>query len=300
MTYTHLMLSGGGMYGLIYTGVYRYLKTHDYTRHIKHIYGTSFGAIMGFLIGMDLECEVFESLFMTPEKYFQTQNVRAFNITACLKITENKGIFSTLNIHDVLVFIIQDLYGLSDITFIEYLKKTGKDLHINSMCMNTGESVDFNAKTHPEMSVIKAIEASCAIPLIFQPVEHDGKLYVDGATANNLPIHWLPKDQTQQALAINILVSQNVETRLLKNNFLTYLLTLFMNMLKGTMLMELETVPKNVSIMTIPALDLEVPVLAGKLNENTFILDYSIEMMEKIIVQGYTLMHTFLGAGKIH
>jgi len=294
------MLSGGGMYGLIYTGVYRYLKTHDYTRHIKHIYGTSFGAIMSFLIGLDLDCELFESLFMTPNKYFQTLNVRTFNITHCLKITENKGIFSTVNIREGLVSILQELYDLQDITFIEYLKKTGKDIHINSMCMNTGESIDFNAKTYPEMSVIKSIEASCAIPLIFQPVEHDGKLYVDGATANNLPLHWLPKDQTQQALVINIVVSQNVETRLLKNNFLTYLLTLFMNMLKGTMLMELETVPKNVSIFTIPVLEIGMPVISGHLEENIFVLDYSKELMEKIIVQGYTLMHSFLGAGKVH
>lgn len=295
MRYTHLMLSGGGMYGLIYIGIYRYLKTHQFMSHIKYIYGTSIGSIAGFFMGFDLECEEMESIVLTPDKYFQAAEVRSFDLTNCLLIQEKNGIFTTHNIRTIFIEFLKQRYDIEDITFIEYLKKTGKDFHINAMCVNSGESVDFNAKTHPNMSVLTAIEASICIPIIFRPIEYDNLLYVDGATVNNLPLHWTPKDPTQKVLAINILYSYDTTTPQLKSNILTYLMCLFMSVLKGTLRLEIDTASSNIDLLTIPTANLKIPLMAGDIKDNLFQLNYPPELVEKIILQGYIIMHEYLG-----
>jgi len=54
----------------------------------------------------------------------------------------------------------------------------------------------------------RAIRASCAIPGVFQPVEHQGRLLVDGGTVDNLPIAVAREKGADIVIAVDI--SQNV------------------------------------------------------------------------------------------
>jgi predicted acylesterase/phospholipase RssA len=38
------MLSGGGTYGYVYIGIYRFLKEYNLLKDIKYMYGTSIGS----------------------------------------------------------------------------------------------------------------------------------------------------------------------------------------------------------------------------------------------------------------
>jgi len=44
------------------------------------------------------------------------------------------------------------------------------------------------------MEVIKAIEISISIPLVFKPVNFNNKIWVDGGTLNNYPINYFDND----------------------------------------------------------------------------------------------------------
>jgi predicted acylesterase/phospholipase RssA len=92
---------------------------------------------------------------------------------------------------------------------VKILKRTGKDLHINAVCINTGENVDFCNDHFPDMSVLTAIDASMSIPFILQPILYKDKLYIDGGTSNNLPLHMLPSLPGHKCLAVNL----TIETR---------------------------------------------------------------------------------------
>ncbi|RME81035.1 MAG: patatin-like phospholipase family protein [Caldilineae bacterium] len=48
------------------------------------------------------------------------------------------------------------------------------------------------------------VRASCSVPGVFQPVDIDGRLYVDGGTVNNLPITPLQAMDVDVILAINL------------------------------------------------------------------------------------------------
>ena len=54
----------------------------------------------------------------------------------------------------------------------------------------------------------RAIRASCAIPGVFQPVEHQGRLLVDGGTLDNLPVSVARAKGADIVIAVDI--SQNV------------------------------------------------------------------------------------------
>ena len=53
-------------------------------------------------------------------------------------------------------------------------------LRIAAVELESGRRVIFGAPGAPEVSVAQAVEASCAIPGVFRPVEAHGRSYVDG------------------------------------------------------------------------------------------------------------------------
>ena len=53
-------------------------------------------------------------------------------------------------------------------------------LLVSAVELETGQRVMFGARGAPETTVGTAVQASCAIPGVFRPVEVDGRSYVDG------------------------------------------------------------------------------------------------------------------------
>ena len=48
----HLVLSGGGLLGISYIGLFKYFEEHNTLSHIKSITGCSAGAIFGSLLAV--------------------------------------------------------------------------------------------------------------------------------------------------------------------------------------------------------------------------------------------------------
>ena len=55
-----------------------------------------------------------------------------------------------------------------------------RELHIMAADIETDERVDFSRATTPNIPISRAVAASTAIPVLFRPVEIDGRHYVDG------------------------------------------------------------------------------------------------------------------------
>lgn len=54
--------------------------------------------------------------------------------------------------------------------------------------VTTTDILHGKCKTFSEGPIIRPILASCAVPVVFSPVEIDGILYTDGGTLNNFPV----------------------------------------------------------------------------------------------------------------
>ena len=205
--YTHLVLSGGGMSGLVYIGIYRFLQQYDMLRSIHYISGTSVGAVFGFIFGLKMEYQYIEELFIGNTEHpgiFMDNRTISFDPKAIFRFSEKKGMYTTERFRSYLIDWLKRKYDREDITFAEYIKLTGVDFHINVTCLNTYCSIDLCNKTHPDMSVITAILASMSIPFLFEPILYNDLVLIDGGCCENLPLSWIDKAISNKVLAINL------------------------------------------------------------------------------------------------
>ncbi len=154
-----ICLSGGGARGIVHLGVLQALDEAKIP--IDRISGTSAGAIVG----------AFYSAGHSPRRIYE--------------IVENERILQWLR-------PAVSLKGLLDIRLTQkalakYLPDTFEKLNIpltvNATDLYSGQSVYFDSG-----ELYLPVQASCCIPLIFQPIEYQEYLFVDGGVINNLPV----------------------------------------------------------------------------------------------------------------
>ena len=155
-----IVLSGGGARGIAHLGLLKALE--DLNIKASHVSGTSAGAIAAAFYAA------------------------GYSATEILEILKKGQIFSFSN----LLIKRQGLFamkGFHDIYLNCFPTNTFEDLHIPLYITATdilkGELVYFSTG-----NLSSAIMASSCLPLLFQPVEYDGNLYVDGGVINNFPI----------------------------------------------------------------------------------------------------------------
>lgn len=65
----------------------------------------------------------------------------------------------------------------------ERLEELSLPVYLTASCLNTGEQAIFQ-----EGDIIQLLTASCAVPVIFEPVDIEGRQYVDGGLLSNFPV----------------------------------------------------------------------------------------------------------------
>lgn len=161
-------LSGGGARGAAHIGVLKALNELGIFPH--HLSGSSSGALIAALYGAGYSPKEIQ------EMSIKHSFLKIFKIGFTSKgLTDPRFLSSFLNDH------------LKGKTFND-LKTT---VSIGVTNINKGE---FKVLEQGDVSM--AVRASCAIPMLFKPLEIDGELYVDGGLMNNLPVEPLKKSCT--------------------------------------------------------------------------------------------------------
>ena len=152
-----LALSGGGTRGIAHLGVLKAFAEHKI--RFDCVAGTSAGALVGsiYCAGLDLDEVIAEARTVTRRELV------------------NKRFAIGSNSNNIARLANRFLQG-----------KNFDDLLIPFACIAvdivSGGEVELNSG-----SVAEAVSASCAVPALFTPVEHDGMLLVDGGLLNNMP-----------------------------------------------------------------------------------------------------------------
>jgi NTE family protein len=76
-------------------------------------------------------------------------------------------------------------------------------LRISAVDLDSGRRVMFGEPGAPEMSVTDAVEASCAIPGFFRPIESGGRRYVDGGVWSPTNMDRAPVEPGMRLLCLN-------------------------------------------------------------------------------------------------
>jgi len=178
VTFTHLIMSSGGFSGIVYMGALRYLQQENYDKKIKHIAGTSVGALFATVFALDISMGEFEKKL---KLFFQNDNNKVIAIENILLNMNTLGIDNG----DRLVELLKE--ELHNLTFIDFSKKTGKDLVLCATNISNMQPVYFSVNTTPHVLVSEALKASMAIPFIIKPVKIGEEYYIDGAVTDGIP-----------------------------------------------------------------------------------------------------------------
>jgi NTE family protein len=173
-----LTLSGGGIRGMAHLGVLEYLLEIGIEPSI--ISGTSAGALVG----------VFYAAGYSPKEILEIgkkEKIFGRNNRSKIRVLKS-GLFSPL---------------LFDSILSRYLEgKTFEDLkipvHVVATDLTNAKEVVFDRG-----EVITATKASASVPLVFEPVSHNGLFLCDGGLINNFPTK-LIREKCDVLIGVNV------------------------------------------------------------------------------------------------
>ena len=188
--YANLVLSGGGQRCLAFVGFLS--AAGPAVRSVRNVYCVSGGAIAGLAFALGLADDAVARLVCRH----MTEGVRA---SLALLLSR----FGLDDARDRLSGLLGDMIaeaggpllapgrGPGDVTFADLAGATGMNLVVHAVSAVTGEVRALSAGTTPGASVVDSVCASCAVPLLFCPVEVAGDLLMDGCLAESYPLSQL-------------------------------------------------------------------------------------------------------------
>lgn len=188
-----LVIGSGGIKCAAAIGLWKVLQENDI--HVNSVVGCSGGSLYGALIANHTDVKEMEErsyqLWTNDLMQGYITNLKASQ-DGSLKFNERSGLVDD----SVLNKTLQGVFG--DWTF-DGLKTP---LKIAATDMLTGDKVILS-----EGLVFDAVRASSAIPIIFPPWEVNGRLLIDGAASNPLPIDIAIQDGADIIIAMGFPLS---------------------------------------------------------------------------------------------
>jgi NTE family protein len=212
-----LALGGGGARGAAHIGVLKVLE--ELRIPIDCIAGTSMGAVVGGLYATgytpaELEklvgsidwVHIFDDNPPRVRRSFRRKEddfLYALGLEVGLKggLTIPPGLIAGRKLGFLLSSTTLAAAGIND------FEKLPIPFHAVAADVQTGESVEIS-----KGNLAQAIRASMAIPVVFTPVELDGRLLIDGGNVENLPVRALKEMGAQVVIAVDVGSSGEIPT----------------------------------------------------------------------------------------
>tara|TARA_X000000950_G_C13891788_1_gene651170 strand:+ start:906 stop:1730 length:825 start_codon:yes stop_codon:yes gene_type:complete len=194
MEITEIILSGGHIYAISFLGA---LKNIDHSK-IKRYVGTSAGAIIGLFMVLGFSPERIEKILLK----LPLDTCFEISSQSVLEFLDKFGTVSTDRLIKLIGIVCKHVGINPNSTFLELYEKRPIELSIIAYSMSDRKSIEFSYLTTPEMSVLKAIQMTIAIPILFKPVIYNHKVYIDGGVIDNLP--WRFVHNKKNAVGITV------------------------------------------------------------------------------------------------
>ena len=285
MTIKNIVLSGGGYNGLYILGTIDHLLKKKFVifEEIEKIYGTSFGALAGFIICLKIPwCEVIDYFIERP--WNKMVNI---SLDSILEMTIKKGLLDENFIHNLLEKLIISRGLEKNITFKELYEYNNIELHTFHVELNKLILIDCSYKTHPDIEVLDAIYSSCCLPFLFKPGKIKNILCIDGGVLCSFPLNKCIESgvNEDEILAIEIIHSHNETVIEDKSTIMDYGIFLFLKMMR-----KVNNKQKKVkNYIALPCDMLNINTIIKLLNDK--------EMRKNYIENGKKLGISFLESG---
>ena len=283
--FINIVFSGGALKGLAYLGCIKYFIENDMTKTVRNVIGSSVGSIFAF----------FSCIGIHPDdiiKHLPSLKVEEDVIENILNMYTTMGLKDGSEVVNLLKSVFRAKYDVDDMTFIEFSKRTGKNLVIAASNLNS-QCIDFlSVDTHPSMSISTAIRASIAIPYLFQPVIYNDSVYIDASTFSNVPYEYCKKNPFIDTLVIELgIVEKDIPLTDLTLSSYSWLL---FNALQGRMNYKNKEDQPNVRKLVL-IFDGNISEYIG-INEDLQ-FDVQLEDIEKYMEKGFKGMEALMASG---
>lgn len=204
--YKNLVMEGGGVRGLAYSGALEILEQNGILKNIDRVAGSSAGSIAGLMVSLGYNSKEIDSIL-------QTLKIQEFNdgkdiISEINRVKKEYGLYKGDEFEKWLGQLIEQKTGSTNTTFsqLHRLHETNKNFK-EFYCTGTNITLQrldiLSWKTRPDMELKTAVHISSCIPFYFKPVPIDSagnevllkdtlanyNLYVDGGMLCNYPIN---------------------------------------------------------------------------------------------------------------
>jgi len=225
----HLVISGGGHSFFTFYGILNESQKQNYMDmdNIESIYGTSAGALIGFILSLRLENEILDK-YLINRPWGKIFNI---NIEQIFGIFDNLGIYGKSHMCEIINPLLCSKDLSPDITLLELYEYNNIEFHAFATELNELQCIDFSYKTHPSWKVADVLAATCAIPLIFKPVFIGDKCYIDGCIITDFPIlEYMKQHDVEEAFFIK---KENHNNIIINNSstFTNYITSLIQKLL---------------------------------------------------------------------
>ena len=201
----NLVVAGGGFKVIRMIGGLKYMEERGDLNFIQSYYGTSAGSLLCLLLSLGYSVPNIIAIF----------NEHCNDKLFTLKINIDQ-FFERYSLYDVTKFVklIKTLIGcklnpsnpkeFKDITLRELYEKTNKKLTCTVVSLYDSSVKYYNYINQPDLPVYKLIQMSCSIPLLFEPTEWRGNLYIDGGLIDNFPFSAVPVSELPLTLGLGV------------------------------------------------------------------------------------------------
>tara|TARA_R110002074_G_scaffold122218_7_gene256901 strand:+ start:10680 stop:11474 length:795 start_codon:yes stop_codon:yes gene_type:complete len=260
----YLILGPGALGYFSLLGHLKKLHNKHLLHELKEISGSSAGSILGFLY------IVYKGNIDEILKTSLAIDLQALTKAQLSSLLIKYGFVDISTVKVILSNICKRRMGEGDPTFEQLFEHMNVNLYISAYCVTDNKTEYFSLGTHPSLSVIDAVCASIAIPILFSTSSINNKIYIDGGTHEKMPSVPFLGHKLEDIYSIEI-------TRTLTNDekikdFKSYI----MNLMNSTMVNRItcETIPST------KTLDMQ----------NFDILNFKLNDFEKLrlFVFGYT------------
>ena len=229
MYYDTLYLTPGGTHGYSILGAISVLEKVNLINNFKRIIGVSVGSLISLLLVLNYTTSEIFKVFISQnieEIYFNSQ---FNNNNIILNLMNNLGTNDGSGINRILQLFLTARNLDINITFKELYDFNNIELVIIASNITNGELQYFSYKLTPDCNILLAIKASCAIPIIFNPIIYENNILIDGGFFD-INKNKLINDRT---LTIRLLTERNINLDLHNINILQYVKVLFDYMIKA-------------------------------------------------------------------
>lgn len=189
----NLVFEGGGVKGTAYAGVLEVLSNEGHYDGIENVAGASAGSITASILAAGAGSAGLSSAILNTD-FGEFIFDRGGLIGDIARISTHYGLHTGNQFVEIIRSLFEQHSGNADITFAELEQNRLHDpakfkrLSIVASNLNQQRAQVFDSTSHPNLPIWKAVRCSISIPVVFEPFEVDGCLYVDGGLSWNYPI----------------------------------------------------------------------------------------------------------------